>query len=507
MLLTKRTNQPRQGFTLVELAIVLAVTGVLFLGLFRLLSGGNTQLKDTSVASQQTQLLNAIRGFLASANGQNYLGVSGAVGSAANFALPLPTVAPDGATNATCKASYGGAAPAASFYLQGLCDTLPSGFSSATINAYGQTFSVRVLTPSLTGASTAPTTYSFMIVTTGGDTIPDADGGRISSQIGSDGGFIYSTNICGAPVGSWACGSYGAWSTNVTLAAANGGFGFGGTSSGHVASRTYVSPETSSTDDWLARRSHGDTTVSGATSPPYATMQWDMFMGGKNLWMAGNNNAVPPYSPVTPTGTIHMQGSTINLEAGLLTDVETNGGSILLDTLHNTGSQYLNGSSFITLNPRCTADQQAAGGTVVYHGDCVAAIQINGDANVLGQFYAASFIYQTNAGNSDIRLKKDVKEIPSSLNKVMRLRPVSYAFKSNGEKSLGFIAQDIEKIYPDLVVEGVGGMKAVKYDALIAPLVSSVQELKRENDDLRQQVRDQIERQNKLEQMLEKKAN
>ena len=69
----------------------------------------------------------------------------------------------------------------------------------------------------------------------------------------------------------------------------------------------------------------------------------------------------------------------------------------------------------------------------------------------------------------------------------MKLKPVSFTFKSNGKEGLGVIAQDLEKVYPQLVTKGEG-MKSVNYEGLIGPLIGAVQELKNENDDLRQQL-------------------
>jgi hypothetical protein len=80
----------------------------------------------------------------------------------------------------------------------------------------------------------------------------------------------------------------------------------------------------------------------------------------------------------------------------------------------------------------------------------------------------------------------------------MKLRPVSYNLKENGKGDFGVIAQDLEKVYPQLV-SGGDGMKYVKYDGLIAPLISAIQELKQENDKLRERLQDQERRQNELE--------
>src|SRR5580658_6841710 len=90
--------KPRKtGFTLVELAIVLAVAGLMFVGIWRLLASGNQQVRDQSAATLQQQLISAVKAYLASSEGQTYMTNQG---KNANYALPLPSAAnPAGSTN------------------------------------------------------------------------------------------------------------------------------------------------------------------------------------------------------------------------------------------------------------------------------------------------------------------------------------------------------------------------------------------------------------------------
>jgi hypothetical protein len=146
-----------------------------------------------------------------------------------------------------------------------------------------------------------------MIVTSGGDTIPDTDGGRISAFIGNDGGFIYSappTGVCGLPLNQMACGSYGTWSVN----SANT-YGFGATTSGTIASRTYVSPLADSQLPWLERN---------LTLQPDPTYSWNTMT--TDLYMGGVSTQTPPtYGNIymAPSGTT-TGGGTINLEGGAI---------------------------------------------------------------------------------------------------------------------------------------------------------------------------------------------
>ncbi|ODA66029.1 hypothetical protein A7A08_03043 [Methyloligella halotolerans] len=83
---------------------------------------------------------------------------------------------------------------------------------------------------------------------------------------------------------------------------------------------------------------------------------------------------------------------------------------------------------------------------------------------------------------SDKRLKTDIKPLERrSLDKLLKLRPVS--FRMNGEGTsieLGFIAQDVQPVFPDLVATEADevGTKSLNYIGLIAPIVKAIQELR-----------------------------
>ena len=80
--------------------------------------------------------------------------------------------------------------------------------------------------------------------------------------------------------------------------------------------------------------------------------------------------------------------------------------------------------------------------------------------------------------SSDARLKENVQTLDSGLDQVLALRGVSFDWKegAKAEKGtqLGFIAQEVEKIAPELVEEDENGFKAVRYSNVTALLVEAV---------------------------------
>ena len=87
---------------------------------------------------------------------------------------------------------------------------------------------------------------------------------------------------------------------------------------------------------------------------------------------------------------------------------------------------------------------------------------------------------------SDIRFKKDVQDLVGSLAKVLAIRGVSYKWideeKNGSGTQYGVIAQEIEKILPDVVVTGSDGIKRVKYDDLIPVIIEALKAEKANKD-------------------------
>ena len=80
---------------------------------------------------------------------------------------------------------------------------------------------------------------------------------------------------------------------------------------------------------------------------------------------------------------------------------------------------------------------------------------------------------------SDARVKENVKTIENASNKVSKLRGVSYNKIGESEVNIGVIAQEIEKVVPEVVKTDENGMKAVAYANLVGLLIESNKELQK----------------------------
>ena len=91
---------------------------------------------------------------------------------------------------------------------------------------------------------------------------------------------------------------------------------------------------------------------------------------------------------------------------------------------------------------------------------------------------------------SDIRLKENIKPIKSALDKAMKLQGVTFDWKENNnvldlKEDIGFIAQDIQKVLPELVRENKDGMLSMRHQGITPILLEAIKELKAEIEELK----------------------
>jgi hypothetical protein len=118
---------------------------------------------------------------------------------------------------------------------------------------------------------------------------------------------------------------------------------------------------------------------------------------------------------------------------------------------------------------RIAYSHEAAGDKLFFRvgGNEVFTLFSNGNATLTG----------TLTQNSDITLKENIKPLQSQLKIVSKLNPVSYNKIGQKENEVGFIAQEVEKLLPELVCEDKDGLKSLAYGNMNAILVKAIQEL------------------------------
>ena len=95
---------------------------------------------------------------------------------------------------------------------------------------------------------------------------------------------------------------------------------------------------------------------------------------------------------------------------------------------------------------------------------------------------------------SDKRLKENIKPIESALDKVEKLQGVTFDWKEsdsilNIKQDIGFIAQDVQKVIPELVRENENGMLSMRHQGVTPILLEAIKELKQEIEQLKKQIK------------------
>lgn len=98
---------------------------------------------------------------------------------------------------------------------------------------------------------------------------------------------------------------------------------------------------------------------------------------------------------------------------------------------------------------------------------------INGSLTVTGDILSNGNI----TAFSDIRLKENIKPIENSLEKINKLTGITYNLIGDNKKQAGLIAQDVQKVLPEVIVENKDGMLSVDYSRIVALLINAINEL------------------------------
>ena len=124
---------------------------------------------------------------------------------------------------------------------------------------------------------------------------------------------------------------------------------------------------------------------------------------------------------------------------------------------------------------------------------------LNGDLSIPGEFYAGGDV--TAYFTSDVTLKENVVEIKNALDKVKSIRGVTFDWKDEvierkgGEdgyfvrkQDVGVIAQEVEEVLPEVVGTKENGIKAVRYEKLVALLIEAMKEQQIQIETLRTEI-------------------
>ena len=102
---------------------------------------------------------------------------------------------------------------------------------------------------------------------------------------------------------------------------------------------------------------------------------------------------------------------------------------------------------------------------------------LNSKANLSGATFTGDVTAPNFNTTSDASVKDGIMTIDSPLNTIANLRGVNFDWKQTGQKSMGVVAQEVEKVLPYLVATDANGLKSVNYQAMVGLLIESVKDL------------------------------
>jgi hypothetical protein len=102
---------------------------------------------------------------------------------------------------------------------------------------------------------------------------------------------------------------------------------------------------------------------------------------------------------------------------------------------------------------------------------------INNNAGGSGQINANGASQAAFGSFSDSRLKENIVSLPFQLDNILSLRPVEFDYKDGSGHQIGFVAQEMQEVYPDVIGEQDGFLTVTGWSKTEARLVSAIKEL------------------------------
>jgi hypothetical protein len=345
-------------------------------------------------------------------------------------------------------------------------------FSSGTKNVFITLPANKTLQFNASGSPTAGgilygtgSMLSYSAVGTAGQALVSGGTGAPTWATVTGLGTVTSVNVSGGTTGLTTSGGPVTTSGTITLAgtlaAANGGTGL-------------TSPGTSGN----VLTSNGSAWVSQAPSGGSGT---SISNGTSNVTIASSNGAIT----TSTNGTTAM---TVDTSQNVLVGMTTSpAGKINFRASSAQGSYSCN----TYLQNTWSGDATYPGLYIAKYDSSTATTQvfvkfaINNDTNGSGQINANGASAAAFGSFSDERLKENIVNLPSQLANICALRPVEFDYKDGSGHQIGFVAQEMQTVYPDVVGAGANDMLTITgWSKTEARLVAAIKELSAKNDAL-----------------------
>ena len=142
--------------------------------------------------------------------------------------------------------------------------------------------------------------------------------------------------------------------------------------------------------------------------------------------------------------------------------------SMVIGQYNSSGSNVTSATSFSSAAPAFVigngegSDDKSDAFKVMFNGNTT----IGNDLTVSGDVVVSS----------DARLKANIVSLGATLAKLLLIDGKSYTMKKDGKQKIGVLAQDIQKVFPELVSTDDRDMLAVNYQGLVPVLINALKE-------------------------------
>ena len=286
-------------------------------------------------------------------------------------------------------------------------------------------------------------------VTEGGNT-----GQRLSISNASNHGDIGSNavDLSYQPSSSSTRGATGDYSTAMgygTTASGNRSTAMGYYSEASGYASTAMGSDTTASYDYSTAMGNG-TTGSGYASTAM----------GYYTTASGNNSTAMGYFTTSSGNNSTAMGNGLTA---------SDFASVVIGQYNSSGSSATSAASFSTSAPAFVIGN----GTAYNAKSDAFKVMFNGDTTVGGDITISS----------DARLKSNIVSLGSTLSKLLLIDGKSY--EKDGKQRIGVLAQEIQEVFPELVIEDGNEMLAVNYQGLVPVLINALKEQQKEIDELK----------------------
>jgi hypothetical protein len=243
----------------------------------------------------------------------------------------------------------------------------------------------------------------------------------------------------------------------------------------------------------ISEGTQGEFALSFGTQPQGIVSEGSTLLPEERLRIASNGNVIFRKQAIAPDGFVGNLIGIANTSTTLQVSSDTTNNNRFLTFVDSSSSGFrsIRTSSEITFNPSgklFTVNNIRANGTAESTSISTGALVTNGGLGVAKNIFSGGNIVAsgTVTANSDIKLKENVITIESALEKVLSLRGVEYDRKDSGEHQIGVIAQEVEKIIPEVVYGNE--IKSVAYGNLVGLLIEAIKEQQKEIEELKKTI-------------------